>query len=626
MALNATEQQIASYGAANGKSQAEVQQAILKYRASGSPAVAAKPALPVAKTTLKSVASDAVGQVKDAAKSGLSQTASGYKEAAGAGDEIAKGGVGAIPIALLHAFEGSADLGAGVINTVLSPLAPVVNPTLGKAINYAGDKLADTPLLKAYGKDTASLPADQLTAPERIAKGIQNVTTLAAAPEIIEGGISNLKKIKNIPENIKANIKPTPKADTSVLPLPKKAASSVRDSITHLPADVSQVLKTGENPAAIKTELETALTEGKKSITSGGRELSPYEIVGRDHISKGMGKLDEVLKTSGEAISEHAEKFKDTPVTDIVTESLGKLQSLAQSRLGTVFNGLKGAADATGKTFEENIKALNDSLSGNTNISLDNGLFSDAEGRKSLVTKNSDKALLAKTFASLQDLAENGATAQHLSDTIKNINEDLDFQQSSKPSISNTKTEGVVKQVLGGLNDELTKLGQDANGNNPFADAKATFSTAKRFKDDIEKRLGGKVVGSNGYKNSASLLIRRLSPQDSGTRAVLRQFEDITGVPVFQHAIIAKFAMDILKDSRVKSVLESISDGRASKQGIVQSIWHTIVNAVKDPQGKAMRILDDRIGKEGTKAIYDAVKANHSQLTGGALKAVTKQK
>lgn len=604
MALNATEQQIAAYGAKNGKSQAEVQQAILKYRAQGAPAPA-KVTLPPKPNLLSSVGS----QIKDAAKAGVLKAVEGNKEA----NPSNKGG--GVLSSVGHLVEGVGKELGGAAEVVTAPIAPLLKP-LGYVINKVGDKISDIPAVQKF----ANTPAGNAA--------IHTASTIgdyANAAGVVAGGIDIANHAPVGIETVKAALESKPELPKGP-PGSKTVLSPVRDSVTHLPADVTHVLKTAADPAAVKTEFQNALVEGKKSITTGGKELSPYEIVGRDHISTGMKKLDDILTTSGQAISEHADKFKDTPVTDIATEGLEKLKNLTQARLGTVFNGLEGAANATGKTFEQHIQGLNDTLSGNTNISLDTGLFGDAEGRKSLVTKSSDKALLAKTFASLQNLAENGATAQHLSDTIKNINEDLDFQQSSKPAIQNTRTEGVVKQVLGSLNEELTRLGEDVNGNNPYAEAKATFSTAKKFKTDLEKRLGGEVGNGDGYKNSASLLIRRLSPQDSGTRAVLRQFEDITGVPVFQHAIIAKFAMDVLKDTRVKSVLESISDGRATKQGLVQSIWHTIVNAVKDPEGKAIRILDERIGKQGTQAIYDAVKKNKSQLTGGTLGSVKKQK
>lgn len=165
--------------------------------------------VPPPPATAKPVTSSHIGQsaiesILDAAKGGLNQAISGYNLAAGAGNEIVRGGLGAVPSATAHVLEGGAAVGAGIINTAFSPLAPIVQPTIGAGINAAGEALSNTPLMQAYGHDTASLGTQQL-GPERILNDILNVDTIAqgaAALKVPEG----IQRLSNaVQERFKAS-------------------------------------------------------------------------------------------------------------------------------------------------------------------------------------------------------------------------------------------------------------------------------------------------------------------------------------------------------------------------------------------------------------------------------------
>lgn len=84
-------------------------------------------------------------------------------------------------------LERSLNAGAGVINTVFSPLAPVFSP-ISHAINAAGKALQ--PVFEGYGKDVANLPVEQTNTPERILQAIQNVSVIG------QGLVSGLSAIK----------------------------------------------------------------------------------------------------------------------------------------------------------------------------------------------------------------------------------------------------------------------------------------------------------------------------------------------------------------------------------------------------------------------------------------------
>jgi hypothetical protein len=80
---------------------------------------------------------------------------------------------------LIQRGEGILNTGAGVINTAFSPLAPVFAP-IGKGVQYAGDKLAETQYMQDVGRGIAETQPGQSN-PERILNAIVNASTIAGA-------------------------------------------------------------------------------------------------------------------------------------------------------------------------------------------------------------------------------------------------------------------------------------------------------------------------------------------------------------------------------------------------------------------------------------------------------------
>ena len=392
--------------------------------------------------------------------------------------------------------------------------------------------------------------------------------------------------------------------------------NKARDFVTKLPPEVQKTLEETPDPEAAKAELQKYIDSGQKSLATGGKELSPYEVAGRDYLGTAMKTLDSKLNEYGQAKTNALSQFGDKPVDPgLVQGSIDKLDGLLKDRLGTQYNGGTPVPSGNGMSFDEHISQLNKVLEGKGELPSDE-TFSNANGRVSQLTGTSDKALIQKTYTLLNDMKENGTTAQKLDDTISVIRQDLDYQKNSRPTPSNTKSEGIVKGIVHDLSEQVKSMGgttdESGKATNSYSDAMKGYSDAIKVKQDLETRLGGQIGGD--YKNAASVLIRRMSPQDGGTRAALRALEEQTGVPVFQHAILAKFAMDVIGDPRVHSLIESVADAAtetaaSGPTSALRSIWHTIVNAISDPEGKAMRILDDRIGAQGTKVIYNVVKS-----------------
>lgn len=125
---------------------------------------------------------DQVQTIPDQFNAGVEMIKAPFKEKAAAGGK----GVGPV-----KAAEGALQVGSGIITAATSPLAPIFDK-IGKAINFAGEKLSDAPALQAYGKAYANQPAEQQTTAERALTDIINAANIGMA---ILGGAEGVKAV-----------------------------------------------------------------------------------------------------------------------------------------------------------------------------------------------------------------------------------------------------------------------------------------------------------------------------------------------------------------------------------------------------------------------------------------------
>lgn len=118
--------------------------------------------------------------IPQAFNAGVDQTNQGYNQLFGSNQSITQRG------------EGLLNLGAGAVNTVFSPTAPITQP-VGKVIQYAGDQMAQTPLLQRWG---ANNPQNGVPTPlERGLGAVVNASTIVGAVAPVLGSrIPGLKK------------------------------------------------------------------------------------------------------------------------------------------------------------------------------------------------------------------------------------------------------------------------------------------------------------------------------------------------------------------------------------------------------------------------------------------------
>lgn len=125
--------------------------------------------------------------IGDAVKSGVNQAKEGYNQAKNATN----------PLQLL---EGGAKLGAGVINTAMSPLAPVTAP-VGKAVDAVANKVSDNPAVQKFANSKTS---EILT---RATEDISNLNTIVGAVAGVKGGEKVAGNIPKATEAISNKVK-----------------------------------------------------------------------------------------------------------------------------------------------------------------------------------------------------------------------------------------------------------------------------------------------------------------------------------------------------------------------------------------------------------------------------------
>ena len=117
-------------------------------------------------TLTKETVKGVLSSIPKAFSAGVDQVKQGYGQLTGSGQSLTQRG------------EGLLNVGAGIVNAAGAPLAPITEP-IGKAVQYGGDQLAKTPLIKQWGE--ANPQNGVLTPLERGLGAVVNATTIAGA-------------------------------------------------------------------------------------------------------------------------------------------------------------------------------------------------------------------------------------------------------------------------------------------------------------------------------------------------------------------------------------------------------------------------------------------------------------
>lgn len=522
-------------------------------------------------------------------------------ESAGGGGT--KTGGTAIPadVAAVGAGTGhvAGDIGktaGGLLGDVLGPLLPdSVKSGIGDATKYVQDKVDAIP---GMTPEIAKSLGDLFNAGTLEGGG----KAIEAAPAAAEaaGNLSH-DAIEGVSNSVKgATFGILDKAKDLATP---EASPTMKTLIDRVKTDPVQSKNVADN---FKNYIKTAQTAVKETGAP-----QPSDIAGNQFktamttLGKKMNEAGEGMKTALKPIA----SAKASGVNDIMEY----LKNQTADRLGSEYTPMSESSNSDlmkGMSFAQREKYLNDIIDGKTPSPFgegEKGVFQDAPGRNMTVKDGADLKKLADLHETLNQLGDS-PTVQQLHDVVQRWQEDL--YKSSKPGATpmDSKIKGLMKQVGGQLNakaKDTASAAEKLQGIEPgtYADAKAKYASLADLNENMSRRLGG------NFKNAGSLIKRIFTPQNGDLNKYIKGLEKETGVPIFDHATLAKYASQLAGDTRMNSLLDKPLESAQHVEGFLKSIMNvditkpvsSAVNVVKgskhfleDPEGKIMRQLGQK--------------------------------
>lgn len=216
----------------------------------------------------------------------------------------------------LRMLEGSAKMLSGGIGAAFSPLAPIIEPTIGAGVNYVANKISDIPAVQKF----ATSKAGEITS--RVAEDVGNLNAIAGAVEGVKSGIPAISSVYKVGTKNLSN-----------------AFDYIKTNAIKYPKQVVDKITSGKINPQTKTILqETSIEKFDRYVKSGmeaikdPRALTPLEQAGETtHRLASIVKED--LGRIGKQKSASLASVKDTRIPDIATEQIVKSQSLLQQKL-----------------------------------------------------------------------------------------------------------------------------------------------------------------------------------------------------------------------------------------------------------------------------------------------------
>jgi len=345
-------------------------------------------------------------------------------------------------------------------------------------------------------------------------------------------------------------------------------------------------------------ETKTPFEKFGKGLEFVGEFLFPTSIFGKaakikaiDAVTPIEKGVQTVLKKS---TSKNLNKFADQAKKAIADPALpspmdiaGDTAKKALDRLGAIRKELGTSKEAITKEIgKRNLgrnvtivrNKMNKLLSERTGVKIVDGEIKTIRGRVAKITDATDIKLLNDVNKRLVAIEKN-PTFRKVDDTIDAIQDLLFKRKSLTATPVNTRVSGILKEVTGDLNNRLKKVSEGTK----FEDINKELSSVI----EVHKRLN-KLLGESANKGG-SVMKRVFSQTDSGTKKMFAKIKDITGVDLVEDAILAKFSMDVVGDTRQMSLLKANLSGKGS---IVRDIAERGIRFFSRPFEKAKRIVE----------------------------------
>lgn len=509
-------------------------------------------------------------------------------EAAKAGNTpLAK--VAAVASGAGHVAGDVAQTAGGIIGSAISPFLPdAVKEKLGDVTTAISDKVNAIPgmtpeIAKSLGDvfNTFSLEGGAKGAP--IAKDAAEAAAAAGGDAARAAGAA-VGGAKDA-------------AVDAATAATKGAAAKLSDAATTITPNMQTLIDRvkGDPKLAASTAADVQkyfkTANEAKGVTGAS---TPLDLAG-GQFKTAMTKLRSNMNATGETMTSSLKPIANATVSG-VPDILKGLQSQTADRLGAVYTPLSEAVpEMKGKSFAQSTAHLNDIIDGKvpSPFGENEGPLQSAPGRESLITSPSDVKKIADLHETLASLGEN-PTIQQIHDVVQRWQGDLYKAAKVGAAPIDSNVQGLMKQTIGQLNEAAknASLGAEKEaGIEPgtYADAKAKYGNLADLQSNMSRRLGV------GYKQAPSLIKKIFSPQNQGLNDAIKKLETETGVPVFDHATLADFAMRSVGDPRITSLLEKLQAAGATKGTLTSRLFdyisNKLVDHLNDPEGKALRKL-----------------------------------
>ena len=164
-------------------------------------------------------------------------------------------------------IESGLGVGAGLLTKLFAPTAPLLAP-VQKGVEIAGNALANTPLLKQYGKDVSSLPTNDPTvlATDRILQAMQNTSVVAGG---VLGGVDSLRGEAPVKLPVKSTGETTPIPVNYKLPgTSDTAVHPVEVKTPYIPPEELPTIQMGPKAISPKETLPTIEEGAPQEVAS----------------------------------------------------------------------------------------------------------------------------------------------------------------------------------------------------------------------------------------------------------------------------------------------------------------------------------------------------------------------
>lgn len=614
MAFNTQEQEIIKFGATNGKSRAEVEQAIANYRSG---------VVPTPKVTQPDQSSSIVD--------GLSRVATTYgnnlKEQALGGVQNAQKTIGMgvdtmqqaqqIPLdtsankdrALLTGAAGAAQIGAGAmsgtIQTVFSPLTALVQTgiqglseldqaTGGNMKNQIAQVAQSNPeLIKSISDYVVQNPKKV-----QFASDMLNILTAGVGGKV--AGEAGKDLTKGVTTGIKDTLGGTPKSIDGI------PVATMADEALHSGLQLKNDIQLSIAKKNVSPQLESSagrlMSDTVKNVENPVVAYDKY--LAQSKKSLGDIKVDAPISTVGGKIGDafmKVVKQKQAVGATLGDElkSVGKLKVSVVQPKGTLLSELNDS----GLSYNPRTNEL---------TSFQGSKFAPEE-----------VSMLNQYVKDVQKLGDTPSVSQ-IDNFISKTRSDLNFAKGKSGVTGTTNAERIIKGNLTGMRDSLNPSKNGLPQLSKYWNANKAYSELSDFVDEGAGFLG-KTTQSGDFAKDASVAKSSVqSILNGGKKDWLIKLEGLTGYPALDESVLALQAMKDAGDFKGLSLLQAMQESGGiptTKAGFTQKILDMAIAKgekliVGTPEEQTRALLQDLSVKNSTKASTPTINSSASP-TGG---------